>query len=501
MKRLFCGAAALLSMTAAVSAEDPALPADAVAKVGSEVITFSELNTTLNSSPVVGLSIPALGTRERNTVMLTLLDRAISVNLLYLAALKHGKDQDPVYQQDLKHFSDGLLSALYRERAVGALNVSAEEIQSYYKTNIVPGTALTDEIKAGIEATLRKEKFKTQIANMRARLRQGVAVKINEKNLAPEDDQVRMDSEEVARAGERVYRWSEVKDLLTTPNHSQSVADRAATLNQMIDEELMARKGQEAGLDQDPVYRARLAEFRKTRLVTLYRDELTREKEPSAQEIKDYYAKHKDQIQFKEHRHIQMIVLRTKEQAEQVKSKIDKGETTFEAAAAQYSIHPGAKKNLGDFGWVAKGTGFPALDKLTFSLESKKLGGPVQTPSGWHLVKVLDLRNARFDDINDEDTRKATRRLLLKARLDNYAVSLRKNEFPVVVYQDTLKRLFRDEASWIARLTKEAEAHPERTQKALEQMQQHAKAPLASPETPPESAKPPLNSSPAGARP
>ena len=47
----------------------------------------------LNSSAMVGLSIPALGTPERNQVIITLLDKAISANLLYLDARKQGTDQ------------------------------------------------------------------------------------------------------------------------------------------------------------------------------------------------------------------------------------------------------------------------------------------------------------------------------------------------------------------------------------------------------------------------
>ena len=46
--------------------------ADIIARVGGEIITFSELNTMLNSSAMVGLSIPALGTRDRNEVIITL---------------------------------------------------------------------------------------------------------------------------------------------------------------------------------------------------------------------------------------------------------------------------------------------------------------------------------------------------------------------------------------------------------------------------------------------
>jgi PBP1b-binding outer membrane lipoprotein LpoB len=52
-----------------------------IARVGDEVITFNELRTMLNSSAMVGLSIPALGTPKRNKVMITLLDKVISAAL------------------------------------------------------------------------------------------------------------------------------------------------------------------------------------------------------------------------------------------------------------------------------------------------------------------------------------------------------------------------------------------------------------------------------------
>ena len=61
-------------------------PGDVIARVGDQTITYSELSTMMNSSAMVGLSIPALGTPERNKAMITLLDKAISANLLYLDA-------------------------------------------------------------------------------------------------------------------------------------------------------------------------------------------------------------------------------------------------------------------------------------------------------------------------------------------------------------------------------------------------------------------------------
>ena len=54
-----------------------------------------------------------------------------------------------------------------------------------------------------------------------------------------------------------------------------------------------------------------------------------------------------------------------------------------------------------------EGTGFADLDKSTFALEPGELGGPVESPAGWHLVQVVDVRDARFTEIarelNDEE--------------------------------------------------------------------------------------------------
>ena len=72
--------------------------AGVIAKVDDEIITFDELNTMLNSSAMVGLSIPALGTQKRNQVIITLLDKVISANLLYLDATERRRQADPVHR-------------------------------------------------------------------------------------------------------------------------------------------------------------------------------------------------------------------------------------------------------------------------------------------------------------------------------------------------------------------------------------------------------------------
>ena len=116
-------------------------PEDTIARVGDQVITFNQLNTMLNSSAMVGLSIPSLGTPRRNKVMFTLLDKVISANLLYLDAKKKGTDKQTAYLTGMSEFEDGVLVTMYKSKVlIGDIPVTEEEVNAYYKSNISPET-------------------------------------------------------------------------------------------------------------------------------------------------------------------------------------------------------------------------------------------------------------------------------------------------------------------------------------------------------------------------
>ena len=108
-----CATATLAS--AADADSRAAVVDDVIAKVGDQTITFSEINTALNSSAIVGISIPAVGTPERDSARIILLDRFVSANLTYLDALKQGADKDPAYQKVITRFSNAILAGLYRK--------------------------------------------------------------------------------------------------------------------------------------------------------------------------------------------------------------------------------------------------------------------------------------------------------------------------------------------------------------------------------------------------
>ena len=451
-------------------AQTAAEPNDVIARVGDQTITFTEINTMMNSAAVVGLSMPELGSPERDMVRLTLLDKLISANLLYLDAIKQGFDKDPGYRNEMKNFTESVLAGLYRRKhRVGNIEVTEAEIQDFFDNNIAEGTEFTDEVRMSIEAMLRKKKFKQRVAETRGNLREDIDVAVDEEELDPGNDALRDDGVMVASIDGQPLLWGEVKFVLGGPANTD-MSKRLTALNQFIDNRIMATKGRDAGLEQNPIYKARVNEFRKNHLITLYRTKLREEMEPTAEEIQTYHQENLDDIALLEMRKVQMVVVKTKEEAEDLKQRIDDGELTMFKAAADYSTTPDAKKNLGEIGWVAKGSGFDELDKVTFALGPDEVGGPVESPAGWHLVRVLDVREAAHQDIEVPATRKIVRQKMIDERLNEYAITLRENEFPVEVDQETLVNLAQQEADWYAKVKKERQLSPGELQAQIEKL-------------------------------
>ena len=453
---------------------------DVIAKVGDQAITFSDINTALNSSAIVGISIPAVGTPERDTARIILLDRFVSANLTYLDALKQGVDKDPKYQKAITRFSDAILAGLYRKHnQVGEIPVTEQEIQAYYKQHIAEDTELTDDVRLQIESTLRRQKLHERLATADKSLREDVKVVVHPENLAIKDDETRADNTPLAEVGPETITWGQISDKIIAAGKGARIEDPSASeeqarrdaLEHEIDLRIMVQKAKAAGLEADPLYQRRMQEYQKTLLTNMYREQLLKTMEPSDKELKAYYEANRERFVVPEARRLQIVLVKTKEEAEDIKSKLLAGKTTMYQAAQHYSIAPEARKNLGEFGWVNKGQVAPALDKVVFALQPNEVGGPVESPAGWELVAVLEVKEARFTDFSDDATRQLTRRKYLDEKLNEYTKDLRLHEFPVVVYQDRLVQLEQQEADMVKSLQQKAEQPGSVTQKRIKELQ------------------------------
>ena len=467
--------------TAVARAEAPqaAVESDVIARVGDQAITFGEINTMLNSSAVVGLSIPALGTPERDTVRITLLDKFISANLLYLDALKQGVDKDAGYQKEVKRFSDAILAGRYQDlHIVGETSVSEKQIQQTFKAQAKQGTELTEQTRMQIEAMLRKQQRKAQMAAAQQALREGVELKVYEDNLYAAGDADRADSTPLAEIGTETLTWGETKDRIIAAGKGAVLADpmamedeaRRVALQREIDLRIVVQQARAAGLESDPLYQRRLDEYRKTRLINLHRERLIQSIEPDDEALKAYYEENRAALVIPEARKVHMVVVKTEAEATDLKGEIEAGKMTMYQAARNHSIAVNAKQDLGEVGWINQGDMAPALDEAIFALGPGAIGGPVETPAGWHLVTVLDMADAKYTDIEEAATRERTRRRYLDERLSTYVVDLRKNDFSVEVYEDRLVQLAQQEADMVKTLTEKAQQPGSVTEERLEEL-------------------------------
>ncbi|MDX1342929.1 MAG: peptidylprolyl isomerase [Reinekea sp.] len=81
------------------------------------------------------------------------------------------------------------------------------------------------------------------------------------------------------------------------------------------------------------------------------------------------------------------ILVKTKEQAEQIKQQLAKG-ADFGKLAKKFSTCPSAKRG-GDLGEFQRGQMVKAFDDVVFKKEVLVIHGPIKTKFGFHLIQTI----------------------------------------------------------------------------------------------------------------
>ena len=141
----------------------------------------------------------------------------------------------------------------------------------------------------------------------------------------------------------------------------------------------------------------------------LVRHELKSKIMITEEEIGEYYQQNRENYEGKEAVRLKQILLifprgadekvKTKLRAETdaILARLEKGES-FDVIASQYSQGPAAAAG-GDIGFVEKGSMQPVVDSAAFSLKKDEVSGVIESPIGFHIIKVIDKRGAGIKPI------------------------------------------------------------------------------------------------------
>ena len=103
-----------------------------------------------------------------------------------------------------------------------------------------------------------------------------------------------------------------------------------------------------------------------------------------------------------------------RQQLEQLRQRIRGGED-FAELARTHSDDKASAERGGDLGWVSPGMLVPPFEQAMNALKPNEMSAPVKTQFGWHLVQVLERRQAQA---MPEGTRARTREALMRRRSD-----------------------------------------------------------------------------------
>lgn len=127
-------------------------------------------------------------------------------------------------------------------------------------------------------------------------------------------------------------------------------------------------------------------------------------------EARRYYKEHITDYKRKEQARARMIVVKTEEEANQVKERLKRGED-FARLAQEISLGPEGKQG-GDLGFFGKGEMPKEFEDVVFSLPTGRLSQVVKTPYGYHIFRVEEKREAKdlkFSEVKDQIINKLKR--------------------------------------------------------------------------------------------
>lgn len=211
---------------------------------------------------------------------------------------------------------------------------------------------------------------------------------------------------------------------------------QAAILHLYINMLSLAKGAEQEGLDKTKDYDKMMFLSKQEVLQKLYINKVIMDS-ITDDDIKKRYEKEIAILPREEEVHARHIIVKTETEAKEIIKRLDKGEDF--ATIAKSTSTDGSSAVGGDLGYFSHGQMVEPFEKAAFAL---KIGTythqPVQTPFGWHIIKVEDKRMKKvptLDDMHD-----ALRNLIAVDKYNNLIKQLRSNVTVKITNADVKKR-------------------------------------------------------------
>lgn len=218
--------------------------------------------------------------------------------------------------------------------------------------------------------------------------------------------------------------------------YQASLKEKIQVPEKAVEEEVLALEGRfassqefEDSLRQEGMTLASMREKirRNLQVEAVVKQKVSSQVSPSEAEITAYYQKNRERLRRPEAAHALEILTRLDpsmdsqavaqaRQAMEAVLKEAKGGRDFAALVREFSQGTSVAQG-GDLGWLTRNGSRPLLAQAALQLKSGELSDIIQTPSGFHILKVLEMRPA--EDVPLEEARSQIESLLREEQEQN----------------------------------------------------------------------------------
>jgi parvulin-like peptidyl-prolyl isomerase len=224
--------------------------------------------------------------------------------------------------------------------------------------------------------------------------------------------------EVLGKAGDIEITTEELRESIagiesgSTANLTKDAAALSQYARALLVQRLVLRQAIEKKWDQEPSVIAKLVRTREATLAESYLEAASAPAEsyPTEAQIKEAYEKNRPNLVIPKSFHLAQIYIQTPGGADDATAKTKlsaiqkqlaaKG-ADFAAIAEASSDDPASSAKGGEIGWLTEDQIQPEIRMKLPKLTLNMISDPILLKDGWHILKVLDIREARTPTLEE----------------------------------------------------------------------------------------------------
>lgn len=241
------------------------------------------------------------------------------------------------------------------------------------------------------------------------------------------------EGEVLARIGDITITESDLEqEISDIPVYMQTKfktkSGKLELLNKMVENELLARAAEDAGLDKDPEVARKIEDSRKKILQNeYYRMHMKDRVGVPDSKIQEYYEANKDEYKTKARARVRIMILDNDAAAKKTLAELQANPEKFEQLAKERSKDEATAQSGGLLGWVTDG-GYirglgkdPDVNKAIFALTEGQMSDVVKTRKGeFAILKVESMEPETYRPLDEVKRRIADDLLVNDEQIEAY---------------------------------------------------------------------------------